>query len=233
MNKKISLTKSIKFPSIIGEICSISLEKDLKFMSEELIEGDLLLTGKYKLTEASLLEEDFSYKIPIEITLSEGLDIIESSVDIADFYYEIENDDTMICYIDLEINGTELKQDRECDGEIEEKEIEIPVNDKKIEELKEDIDIDNNIDIKVDEDKEIKEEVLEEKNVVNDKGIFQISDEDDSYGTFIVYIVRENETVNSILEKYHTTLEIVEQYNDLKEFNVGMKLIIPLVKEDE
>ena len=221
MNKKISLTKNIKFPSRIGEVCSISLEKDLKFMSEDLIEGNLLLTGKYKLTEASLLEEDFSYKIPVEITLSEGLDVKESSVEITDFYYEIENDDTMICYIELEIKGEELKEMRECDGEVEEKEIEIPIINEKIEE-------DNNIEIVDNSDKE---EVLEVKE--EEKSIFQISDEDDSYGTFIVYIVRENETVNSIIEKYHTTLDKVEQYNDLKEFNVGMKLIIPLENEDE
>ncbi len=228
MNKKVSFEKKIKFPTMIGEVCSISLEKDLEFKDQNNIEGDLLLSGKYKRLEASLLEEDFSYKIPIEISLSDRLNPEISKVEIADFYYEIENDDTMICYVDLEITGEVIREERECDGDkIEEKEIEIPVLEKedimeeKEEEKREEVEME-----------EIEEEEVKEDNV-NEKSIFNVNDDEESYGTFIVYMVRENETVNTIIEKYHTTLEKIEQYNDLKEFNVGTKLIIPLEKENE
>ena len=60
---------------------------------------------------------------------------------------------------------------------------------------------------------------------------FNIEDDQDTYGTFVVYIVRENETINSIIEKYNTSLEEIEKYNDIKDLNIGTKLIIPLLNE--
>ena len=223
MNKKVSFEKKIKFPTMIGEVCSISLEKDLKFISNDSIEGNLLLSGQYKMTEASVNMEDFSYEIPVEISLSERLDSSNSDVDISDFYYEIENDDTMICYIDLEIHGEELNDERECDGDdLEDKEIEIPV----LEEEKEEGVVNNT------EESEIVE-IHEEDEKREEKSIFNVDENDESFGTFIVYLVRENETVNSIIEKYNTTLEKIEQYNDLKDFSIGSKLIIPLEKDNE
>ena len=41
-----------------------------------------------------------------------------------------------------------------------------------------------------------------------------------------------NETINTIISKYNTSLEEIEKYNDLKELSVGSKLIIPLLKND-
>ena len=58
-----------------------------------------------------------------------------------------------------------------------------------------------------------------------------LDDENDSYGTFVVYIVRQNENINSIIEKYNTNLDELEKYNDLKEINIGTKLIIPISNE--
>ena len=218
MKKKVTFEKSIEFPTMIGEICEISLDEELKFINESNVEGDLLLTGKYKMTEASRLEEDFSYKIPCEIALIEKLDLNTTNIEISDFYYEIENDNTLICHIELSVEGLELIEEenvvleRECDGDkVEEKEIEIPMIEKE-EEIVEDE----------------KGEVLNEP--IN--SLFSnLDDENDKYGTFIVYRVRENETINSVIEKYHTTVEELEKYNDLKEINLGMKLIIPIVNE--
>ena len=91
--------------------------------------------------------------------------------------------------------------------------------------------------------KDIEEKIVkEEKKIENDVNIlnkneekvekdnslfFNFKDDDDQYGTFIVYIVRQNETINSIIEKYHTTIEEIEQYNDIKDIQNGTKLIIP------
>jgi hypothetical protein len=215
MKKKVTFEKSIEFPTMIGEITEISLDEKLVFTDESSIEGHLLLNGKYKMTEASRLEEDFSYKIPCEISLTEKVDLNTTNIEISDFYYEIENENTIVCHIELLVEGLELLEEdeedvvleRECDGdEIEEKEIEIPV----VEE---------------------KEEVVEEKSEEINSLFSNLDDDTDTYGTFIVYIVRQNESINSIIEKYNTSIEELEKYNDLKDINIGTKLIIPLVNE--
>ena len=213
MKKKVTFEKSIEFPTMIGEVTEISLDHRLKFIDESSVEGHLLLTGKYKMTEASRLEENFNYEIPTEIALTEKLDLNTTNVEISDFYYEIENENTLVCHIELLVEGLELLDEepvleRECDGDkVEEKEIEIPVIE------------------------EAKEEKIE-KPVETINSLFSnLDDENDKYGTFIVYMVQQNETINSIIEKYHTTVEELEKYNDLKEINIGTKLIIPLINE--
>ena len=108
MKKIISFEKQITFPSMIGEITTLDLEHNLNFIDNSNIEGELLLKGKYKLTEASRLEEEFSYKIPVEVILTEKLDLNTTKIDIEDFNYEIENEDTMICKIDLKVEGVEV-----------------------------------------------------------------------------------------------------------------------------
>ena len=104
---------------------------------------------------------------------------------------------------------------RECDGDLKtDEEIEIPV--------KENV------------------EVLQEEEVVNDNSstdnnkslFFNFSDEAETYGTFLVYIVRQNETINTIIEKYNTSLEELEKYNDLNNLGIGTKLIIPVTNND-
>ena len=214
MKKKVTFEKSIEFPTMIGEVTEISLDQELKFTDESSVEGHLLLTGKYKMTEASRLEEDFSYKIPTEIALTERLDLNTTNIEISDFYYEIENDNTLVCHIELLIEGLEILEEeepileRECDGDNTiTNEIEIP----EIEE---------------------KEEVSEEEKNESINSLFSnLDDENDKYGTFVVYIVRQDETINTIIEKYHTTIEELEKYNDLKNISLGTKLIIPLVNE--
>ena len=54
----------------------------------------------------------------------------------------------------------------------------------------------------------------------------------ETFGTFIVYIVRQNESINSIISKYNTSLEEIEKYNDIKDLSIGSKLIIPLLKNE-
>lgn len=234
MKKKVTFDKSMEFPSMIGQISAISLDSALRFVDETNIEGDLIVSGKYKLTEASQLEEDFYYKIPIEITLTENLDIDHSSIEISDFTYETQ-ENMLICHIELFINGIEIieekivEEERECDGEEKmENEIEIPHKNIEEEKIRDEVfeekkNIQEEIKEELEKDSSEEKEELEKDNSL----FFNFKDDDDQYGTFIVYIVRQNETINSIIEKYHTTLEEIEQYNDIKDIQNGTKLIIP------
>ncbi len=239
MKKKINIEKRIDFPTMVGEITAISLEKDLKFVSEDEIEGNLILSGKYKLTEASRLEEDFNYKIPISINLMEKLDINTCTIEISNFTYDMQKENIMICTIELLIDGLELleEENRECDGDI--KEIEIPVKEEinKIVQTKETEKETKEENTTIEEKKEVisKEkamEIADKKIAKPDMNIFNINDDTETYGTLLVYIVKENETINTIITKYKTTVEELEKYNNLKDLTTGTKLIIPLINEE-
>ena len=53
--------------------------------------------------------------------------------------------------------------------------------------------------------------------------------EEEVYATYKVYIVRDGDTVENILEKYQITKEILSEYNDLENIKIGDKLVIPNV----
>ena len=221
MRKNVSFEKRIDFPTMVGEISAISLEEDLKFINESSIEGNLILSGKYKLTEASRLEEDFNYKLPIEISLTEKLDISTSKVEISNFTYKMMDENIMLCNIELLIEGLELlDESRECDSDVSE--IEIPIKediDKVInnefindtDTLESDVLLKENNEVKYDKRDDIvvtKKEVAETIDINNDDkventSIFNINEDSETYGTLLVYIVRENETINSIITKYY------------------------------
>lgn len=255
MKKIISFKKNIEFPSMIGEVTSISLDHTLKFVDESNIAGDFKVTGSYKLTEASRLEENFDYTIPTEIVLPEKLDLETSKISIADFYYEIDSDVTMICYIDVKVEGVEIIDDFEQDKVEEKKAIEPVIPNEKPTELR-CIEEENKIERECDGDKNM-EDVSQTKNnsdidiaieensnpstIVNNNDNKQestgslftsLDSSEETFSTYSVYILRQEETVQSIIEKYHVSKEELESYNDLTNLSVGTKIIIPNTQND-
>ena len=83
MKKKINIEKKIDFLKMISDITAISLEHDLHFVDSENIEGNLIVSGKYKSTVASQIEDDFSYKIQVDISLSNKIHHNNSKIDIS------------------------------------------------------------------------------------------------------------------------------------------------------
>lgn len=236
MKKKIEIKKKIEFSSMIGEICAISLENGLQFIDGENIEGSFVLYGRYKSTAASRIEEDFRFEIPVEISLTEKVDPTSGKIDIADFYYDIVDGNCVLCHIEIEIEAFEiLQEDRECDGDpIEEKELEIPHIEEKVqeEEREENLEKDNTI-IQEKDYQTLEAEIVEEESSASNECFFNLDSSKETFGTFIVYIVRQNETINSIIEKYQTSVEEIEKYNDIKDLSIGSKIIIPITNEKD
>ena len=253
MKKIISFEKEIAFSSMIGEVTSIALDHTLKFTDSSSVKGNFVISGTYKMTEASTLEEKFSYEIPIEIDLSERLDLETCKISIDDFTYEVVNEDTLKCNIDVLVEGVEevvLEEDdvevldddeRECDGDKkEDKEIEIPI--------KEDIK-DLNTDVEreeVDDDKSVEEvvtinkidEKVKEEKEANDNNSSDIGSlfasldsAEETFTTYSVYIFRREDTLDKVLDKYKVTREELCEYNDLDNLEIGSKLIIPSTNE--
>lgn len=262
MKQIISFEKEIAFKTMIGEVTSISLEHTLSFQGPSTISGDIIVSGTYKMTEASTLEEDFQYAIPVDIMLTKELEEDNRSITIHNFTYDIRNEDTLHLYIDVLVKGREvieLEEDeeeviesvREEQPKIDEEQKEDTTNDNK--ELLTDIEVEESqkvIDNIINTDK--KEEVViedkkEEPVIKNDtqeeiktttdtkvmNSIFSaFANTEETYTTYSVYLLRENDSIENIIENYGVTREELSYYNDLDNLNVGSKIIIPTVKKD-
>ena len=206
MKEIIPLKKDIVFNTKIGEITDINLEHDYK-VKDDLIEGNVSLSGSYKMTEASVIEEEFFYKIPFGVSIPNNINRDTINIEIDDFKYEI-NKDTLNVNIDLELRCEE--------------------NEEIINSINEDIVFDEDIDNKV--------EIKEEKNdIVYNEEINNITnniiDSDNKYITYKVYIVRSGDTIESICKKYNVTIDDIKDYNDITNINVSDKIIIPQINE--
>lgn len=292
MKKVISFDKEILFPTMIGEITAISLDQTLKFLSKNDVEGDFIISGRYKMTEASAIEEDFKYTLPIEITLAETFTLDTTKIEIHDFYYEIVDEEILKVKIDIQVEGVEevlLEEEiedvvdqeiqkledpkeeekpqveeiliekepevetrndtlaaelnseevRECDGEEKSREEKLsdvePILPVQNEVLEEEVVSDEKIEEKEFEKKvEVQKqdtfaevEVKETKNT-NIQSIFSVFNEaEETYKAYTVYIMRKNDSINSVLDRYQITKEQLEEYNDLSQIELGSKVIIP------
>lgn len=258
MKQIISFEKEIAFKTMIGEVTSISLEHTLAFQGPSTISGDMIVSGTYKMTEASTLEEDFQYAIPVDIMLTKELEEDNRSIAIHNFTYDIRNEDTLHLYIDVLVKGREvieLEEDEEkviepvreelpkIDEEqvIEEQAEDTTNDDKEILTEKEVEDsqkvIDNIINTDKKEEPVIKNDTQEEVKTTTDTKVMNsifsaFANTEETYTTYSVYLLRENDSIENIIENYGVTREELSYYNDLDNLNVGSKIIIPTVKKD-
>ena len=92
MKQTIPFVKDISFNSKIAEITSISLEHNLKMENDDSVVGTFIVSGKYKVNQISINEEEFKKDINFDITLDDKYDSSKVIIDIDDFYYEIINE---------------------------------------------------------------------------------------------------------------------------------------------
>lgn len=240
MRQVIPFKKDIVFNTKIEEITSISLEHNLKLDNDNFISGEFVISGDYKIVDGSSKLELFSYNLPIDIALDNSYVIEESTIDIEDFYYEIINNDTLRVNIEVSIEGEEKQKENVEDvlvsslGEASE---EINVKEETKENGFEISSVFDTDDIREDAIIETKqEEVLDMEVATNDnvKSLFSAinSEEEETFTTYHVHIVKENEDCDTILKKYNITKEEFLNYNTMDEIVLGNKLIIPDVKDE-
>lgn len=233
MKKIVPFRKEISFKTNVSEITSISLEHDLHLEESE-IRGNFTLSGEYKMNDTSVNVEGFHYDLPFQIALDEKY-ILDSVVcDIDDFYYEIVNDNILSISIDVLIDKLEekpLMETRECiesDDVLPTVEKESTERLEKEESVEEVFEEKREIQTERDRKMDIQEALSVESTVPEVKSIFDsFDDKMENYASYKVYIVREEDTIESILVKYTIAREELEKYNNLKEIKIGDKLIIP------
>ena len=213
MKKLIPFQKDLNFDNKINEISSISLEHTLKLNEGNQISGEFIVSGTYKLTEASINVDPFEYILPFSISIDKKYETKNINVDINDFYYELINNQTLSINIEVVIDNLEEKE-------------EIFVTKEKTVIPNEPEDIREEI---TNEEKQEETETVsktENENTETTKSIFENLDENERYAVYKVHVVTENDTVESIIQKYQITKEELEAYNDLNDVQMGSKLII-------
>ena len=229
MKQIIPFSKDITFKTKIGELTGISLEHDLTLKGEDLISGNFYIRGTYKMLRTSELEEEYSYKIPCEIAISDEYETFDAILDIDDFNYEIINDEILRVNISLVVDNLDKKEVIEeifdARGEAEDEE--------EPELLEEESDLTFTEFPKLSFDAEARDAhdpLAMLKETKPDLPIFE--DGEETYSTYCVYIVTEDDTLDKVIDKYHITGSELADYNELDSFAPGMKLIIPSIKND-
>lgn len=300
MKQVIPFKKDIIFKTKISDITSISLEHTLS-VDHDSVSGDFILSGDYKMTEASVNKENFYYKLPFDIALDSRYDTSKLKIEIEDFYYEIINSDVLRVNIEVSVDGLEEKE-IESDENIlnEEKNDKEPtildIDDDafqnledKIDSLQEELvrnhehinnldkhifkeinDTENEIKMPeaeiIEEDKNDKEEIIDEQqeyqtpkpivgppiiekpqseemnmkeneekiniNTQEIKSLFSNLNEEETFSTYHVYIMRSEETLESVMAKYSVTKDTLAKYNDVENIKLGDKIIIPALIND-
>ncbi len=205
MKEIIPLKKDIIFKSKVSEITELDVEHTYK-VNDDTVNGKLILNGKYKMTEASLIEETFYYEIPFSISISN--EIIKDSIklEIEDFKYDLDKDVMKVdALIEFKCDKEEIVMNEINDLDNYFKEDELTINKEG-----------NNI---------INENITD--NITNN-----IINTNDKYNTYKVYIVRDGDTIESICTKYNVKYEKTKDINNLNEFNIGNKIIIPYINND-
>ena len=318
MHEIVSFSKDIEFKNMINKITSISLEHTLMLEDKSNIKGDFIVSGSYKMTAASQIENDFSYKIPVDIEVDDKYDLSNLVIDIDDFTYEVIDEEILRVNIDLLLDKLEVKEKLVFDEEKEEpkdelvvsedlfmetdsrKELSIPLEPKKEEELEI---IDSSQSFSSDKTSERHEEILDEvdeafdkinnevkinannidispmnKELENNKELEKLNTQNqnskeisntnqtnntndqnnqmnhdntttkedsstpslfssfdssnETYSTYSIYILRDGDSIENIINKYKTTREKIEEYNDLSDLRIGTKIIIPSTQSE-
>jgi hypothetical protein len=251
MRKIIPFKKEILFKTKLKEVTSISLEHDYK-INDDVITGEFLVSGDYKITSSSINREEFNYKIPFEIAIDSRYDTSTMNLDIENFYYEIINEEILKVNIDVYVEGEYKKEEEKgTTSQVEE-----------IGEDKEEImaDVEDRIDEENTQEGTVNIMALENKktnlldvensltdnspnniNITNNNPSINVNDNttnnpinifdninmEETYSTYYVYIVKENDTIEDILTKYNITKEELENYNDISSIKPMDKLVIP------
>lgn len=258
MKQIIPFKKDLLFKTKVSEITSISLEHNFK-VEDDVITGEFHINGDYKMTDGSIQREVFDFKLPFDIALDSRYKKESMIADIDNFYYKIINDDTLQVHIDLFVDGEKIIEVNEKRDEIKFEDLVVEVDEVKNNEmgvrgsentssndllnttikcdesLRDEDFMDNEIlgETEVEESKNINQNINININDANKKefNIFDNVDDSETYKAYYVYIVKENDTIDQILEKYHIIKEEIAMYNDIETIKPGDKVIIPSKNE--
>lgn len=250
MKKVYPLKKEILFKNNIYDILSIAIDKKFS-LDGYAIKGQFKINGEYLIRENE--HDEFDIDLPYLNYIDDIYDISKIKVDIDDFYYEIKDSNKLVISIEIAVDGLVEKEEVRCIDETSEledmiteesdngiaeiRDIEIPQENEILDSNNREVELDNSMN-----SGEITEVYEEEKReTVSDKIIESLSEterdnmkneyfeakENKEFITYKVCIVRDGDTLENIVEKYGSSIELIKKYNVINEIKVGDKIIIP------
>lgn len=216
---------------------------------EKVLPFDITLDDKYDASKVQIDIDDFYYEIINDEYLRVHIDVLVDNLvyvkETRPLEEEKKKDDEKVLIEEvpvvietLKIPDEEENIRKDGDDNIMNNEVEkrmcvvnenVVENTKSIEETKNDeITIATGVteDALISEVKEGREEVSITNNLSS-----SFFSEEEKYIMYKVHIVRENETIDQIKEKYEVTKEELEKYNNLENIVLGTKIIIPVSNE--
>lgn len=236
------INRELEFNYNISEITSICMDIDYK-VNGNVLSGVLNLEGDYVSSNFEDTREDFDKKLDFSIDLDENIDTNTVKVEIDDFTYSIDQN-KLIVNVDLSLSYEFVLFDekKEFDKFIESREIDTNT----LEEKKDIVEV-REVEEQVEETCEIEEqeEILdntecedvketaekEEQRNIEESIIDMASNFNDDFITYHIYIVNDVDTLDGIAEKYHISIDIIKEYNNIENLKSGMKLVIPICDE--
>lgn len=231
MKQIIPFSKEIVFKTNIASVTSISLEHEEKVSDGE-INGDFIIFGDYKIHNDTTEKELFRYRLPFTAIIPDNVIKDSVVVDIDDFRYEQIDEDVLKVNISFSLEGEERpleekaieeerKYEEELDTFLEQIDNKGDVKDDDSNELEDNIE-ENSEEL---EEREIIDNVKQEEKIKEDKNID--NGLHDEYITYHIHIVKEDETLDTIIRNYNVNLDYIKEYNDITNVQIGDKIIIP------
>lgn len=252
MEKKVTFEKELSFPNEIAEVTSISLDQDLQ-LENHTVEGNFTISGTYQRKD-TLEKEDFHEIVPCTIALDAKYDVSQMSFDIDDFYYQIPSSHTVLVHIDVMLQNLIEKQEEMTESiRLDESDLNDSLG--REEQLKEPVtSMEHDTELLELTDEDLTSTVPKQETNPSEAVVFpsqpipvevsplpttkeeatdlpsifsNLTDASDTFCKYHVYIMREADTLETVLTKYQTSRDALAEYNDLESLPVGTKLIIP------
>ncbi len=246
MKMSIPYEKEIVFNTKIAEITSISLEYEANVLDED-IEGDFIVSGDYKIHELSVNKEPFKYRIPFSVSLTD--DIIRDSIkyDINNFTYEIIDDDTLRVNIDFGVDYEIVKEKLEKESPSKEEMTPEDTTSSRedqasleLNNLLDDIEMNNKITNKSVTNNTLDTSKITDSTIDTSKTdnankevvLNNVSNALNTYVTYHIHVLNDGEDIDTIINKYKVSKDVIDEYNAGIEWVMGEKVIIPELQDE-
>lgn len=236
MYLQIPFESEIDFRSNISEITKMSLEHDYN-INDNMVLGNFYVSGEYKAHTISINKEPFKYTLPFTVELRDDINPETLEFNIEDFSYDVIDNKKLKVNIEYSLKA-DLKEKEELFERVDENSLNEEITyidsfmekeneNKKEEENEEKGETINENSEEIRETEERNEEVeIEEKTILDN-----IKESDETFVTYHIHIVKQDETIESIAKLYNTPVSIINDYNEVDSMNIGDKIIIPKLDE--